>query len=209
MDYFVTSLDNSKKKLTISSVGGSAPGDLYVSASFMNGIYLISPFGLGNFRPSSSTCPFFKTCIDIMQIFLKNKHDTLETDISASSGIDFSFNESDIITFATPNDIPALKGDRLQFIKSEQGFFGIATEHRTGDREITVPKQENIVWLSGPLNQGFEQKFGKEAYEQRHSLFGHLYNVADANPPQMNNPIYAMSNGREFTFKGTHHAYHQ
>jgi hypothetical protein len=204
MDCFIASLDDHHKQLQIQSIGTSSSGDIYISTNLNPGVHLTSPRDTNNAR---LPLPVYDAALEIIHMFRKNRGHIVQGYAEVGKDIDFSFDQQDVIAFATPKDIPELAHKRLDFIRSKNGFFGMHT--RMGmDMELPTLTQDDVVWLCGPKDKNLADRFGGLAYNLRRQYFGDLYDMVASDPPRIQNPIYPMANGQNFIIKGNRHAHH-
>jgi hypothetical protein len=206
MNAYITSLDNPEKRLGMTTGEGSQVGDIFLNTDanrfWMAGVQLIAAgIGTGNYH---YTCPIYKGAQDIFHLFTFNKQDTLNTKPVDRQLFDFSL--EDVITFGQPEWYLSSR-KKMDFLLSKAGFFGVRTRQDYG-QEYDLISQDHVVWLSGPDNKDYATMFGVRAYQKRRKLFGAIYNLANADPIQMANPIFPGENGMKCISKGGKNALH-
>lgn len=193
----ITGLDSAEKRLIIDGGSGSRVGDAYLYSNLSPGVHLIA-LGRGS---NHYDCPLMVAVNQVRMIFNKQEQKCLEVNEVKELAL-FDFDMQDIVTFATPNDLPGVEYQRLDFIKSKGDFFGIRTRHDYG-QEQNLLDAEDVIWVCGPDNHLYAEMFGPEGYNKRRELFGKLYETALATDPvQMANPIFPGERGLEFITRG-------
>lgn len=199
MLHSVASLEQNGPNLVLETGHGLQCGDIFISSPSgdlwgTQAQLIATGIGTGNY---TYTCPLYKAARDVLNMFVKTEKDMLSIKQSAEDL--FEINQDSIITYATPEWYSS-PFKRLDLLKSNQGFLGLRIyESYTQDK----PEYMRAVWLCGPDNTEYAEKFGKRAYNKRRKLFASVYEAAAATDPiQMSNPIFPSKNGLQLITRG-------